>query len=250
MSNNEHEEKIKLYKKLKNYLNKYFFWIKDEDREEILNDCFEKWERNPNRRLASFKHVIIDALRSHSNFSRKSRTSRLSFERLKEPDDSCFSGLSQYDSDPDKHRRDFGAFIHSCGDLRRDEKIIIMLKYVWGFNYAEIGEVAGYSESRACQKINQIQEEIKGRISPEEFRKPALQESRTISQQIQARSELPSKTKKELGRICKEKGATMGFRAFPKIWINTKSKIEFKKVFFKTGCYRKKEASLQRMGTN
>jgi DNA-directed RNA polymerase specialized sigma24 family protein len=236
--------------RLKAFIKKYYGWLKDEDREELAQACHEEWARNPARRNVGLRYVVVDALRSHTNFSRTRRTSRLSLERLAEPHDACFSGPSQHESDPNQYRRDFGALIHSCGDLRRDEKIIMILKYIWGFNNEEIGEVAGYSESRASQKITQITEQIKGRVVSEEFARTAPQESRTLSQQIQTESRLQGETKEELGRVCEEKRPRLGFRAFPKIRVNTKSKIEFKKVFFQTGSYRKKETSLQRMGKN
>lgn len=229
--------------KLAGYITKNFPWIPYEDAKEIAQDCFEKWEANPNRRSAALRYVVIDAIRSHTNFSRTRRDSRITLEQAREHSDPVFGGSSQHDADSIQSRRDFVSFVHSCGDLRRDEKMMLILRFLWGFSEKEIAEVCGFSESRACQKLIHIQKEISGRVSSEKPRKRAQEKPRAVSQQIQTGPGLSQESRRLLEEIRQRKGAGVGFGEVPKI-----PKVKWQRILLTARSEKENECPLQEVG--
>jgi RNA polymerase sigma factor (sigma-70 family) len=221
---------LKSYPKVKGYIKKHYPFLTNEDCEELAQDCFEQWARNPNRESVDLKYVVIDALRSHTNFSRANRTSRITFEELREPSDACFSGLSQHESNSDENRRNFIAFVQNNRSLGREEKVILILRHLWGFNEKEIGELYGVSESRACQKTKVAEKKLQKSVSREKLGESESKEPREIPQEVQAQSWLQRKTGKKLARLCGFERPRVGFGAFAQIQAKEWKGILFQAV--------------------
>lgn len=121
--------------------------------------------------------------------------------------------------------------------------MILILRFLWGFDEKEIGECCGFSESRVSQKLNQLAKEISGRISSEEYRRTTPQKPREIPQQIQTGPGLSQESRKMLEEIRQRKGAGLGLGALSKI-----PKIKWQRVLFQTRSQKKDERALQEMG--
>ena len=116
--------------------------------------------------------------------------------------------------DPDNSRglSDFEAFIKN---IVGTDRVILVLKYEWGFNNVDLGRVLGVSESRISQLHNTALSAQKERIKKETARENERERQRevqtTLSPEVQNRSALQAESKKKMEIILSKDWEGGGF---------------------------------------
>lgn len=99
-------------------------------------------------------------------------------------------------------------------DTTGNARIVLVLLYVWGFTYVEIGRVLGVSESRIAQlhsaELYQQKKRIKKETTCKAKRKRQQMQSAALSFKIQTQRPGYGKEAEVLARICEKKGQGVG----------------------------------------
>lgn len=133
-----------------------------EGAEDYAQDALLKTLENPEWK-ADFRYRVLDAIRTDYGRTGTQRyESRIDFERQKSTDPETLYGPSfERLGDPQSRNpcelKEFRRFYLG---LKRYERVILCLRYRWGFSEIEIAECFGFSESRCSQVLKIIHKKV------------------------------------------------------------------------------------------
>jgi DNA-directed RNA polymerase specialized sigma24 family protein len=135
------------------------------DREELSQEVLCRMLEGKNR-SSTIDQIVIDALRE-----RTGRKGQPSYDGRKNLYYSNSIGPEELQLPSRDHN---GVTLDDRLDIQRgidtfrgEERAFLVLRYVWGMNEVEIGNIFGVSESRISQRLTRIQERLSARIKKE-----------------------------------------------------------------------------------
>ena len=198
-------------KKAEAYFRKHWPKMSAEDVSDFGTYCVEKWLSN-RRTKASFSQLGIDFLREFALRTGTRGSSDLMSQPTRVKDDPTSSGFSQLSAHSTQLRRFDESSLLRDRRLSREERIILILHYEWGFSLKEIGDLMAVSESRISQMLTKILSDQKKRIQKDGsyFEKSEGQpiQSSEIPSEIQTRSVNNESQKKVTTRVSTQKTET------------------------------------------
>lgn len=140
--------------------------------EDVAQEVALAFTKNPNSRQ-TIDQAIIDALRRYGETKFRSGSDACAAVRRKtDEQDFCSSTMDKFQGEgSDLHcASELFDFESSTASLNKMQRIVFVLRTLWGFSEKEIGFACGFTESRASQILSSAQALISRKESSERKR--------------------------------------------------------------------------------
>jgi len=138
-----------------------------EQSEDLAHDSIVRWLEGKGQHQ-TVEQSIIDSFRGTR---RKRDAASPQYRRVEARDDDTMDDLENIPGAPIDRDTD-SDFERIIQPLEQNDRIVMVLLYVWGLKLNEIGHCFGISESRVSQRIRGIQERISQTVAGQEQRSP------------------------------------------------------------------------------